>query len=81
MLEVVVEGKVARIDVRQRIRRGEHPRAEILDFVKRADLGTLIEIDLPHPAPPLIAGLESIGINPVMNKLEPDHYRVMCVKL
>jgi hypothetical protein len=81
MLEVIYEGKIAKIDVRQRILRGEHPRSEILDFVKQANPGTIIEIHLPHAAQPLVTAVESLGINPVLNKLDTDHYRLMCVKL
>jgi xanthosine utilization system XapX-like protein len=41
----------------------------------------MIEIHLPHPAPPLIAALEAIGIDCVLNELSPDHYRLLALKL
>lgn len=79
MLEVTYNGNIAMIDVRQRIMRGEHPKAEIFEFVKNANRGTIVEIHLPHAAPPLIAGLESLGFNAIVNELGPNHYRLMCV--
>jgi len=79
MLEVEYNGNIAKIDVRERILRGEHPRFEIIDYVKNAERGTVVEIHLPHPAPPLVAGLESIGVNVIINEIEADHYRLMCV--
>ena len=81
MLEVQYTGNVASIDMRERILRGEHPRGEIIQFVKEAKRGTVIEIHLPHRAQPLISGLESLGINAVVNELAPDHFRLMCVKI
>jgi hypothetical protein len=81
MLEVAYDGNIAIIDVRERIRQGEHPRHEILNFVKNANRATVVEVHLPHPAPPLVAGLESIGINAIVNKLGPNHYRLMCLKI
>lgn len=79
MLEIEQNGNVVKIDVRERILRGEHPRYEIIDFVKNAQRGTVVEIHLPHKAPPLVAGLKAIGVNAVVNEVGPDHYRIMCV--
>lgn len=79
MLEVKYSGKVVKIDLRERILRGEHPRSEVIDFVKTAKRGTVVEVHLPHQAPPLVAGLESIGVNAVLKELGPNHYRLMCV--
>jgi hypothetical protein len=79
MLEVEYSEKVAKIDLRERILRGEHPRNEVIDFVKTAKRGTVVEVHLPHQAPPLVSGLESIGVNAVLNELGPNHYRLMCV--
>ncbi|HEX7057302.1 MAG TPA: amino acid decarboxylase [Bacilli bacterium] len=81
MLEVQYKGNIAVIDVRERILKGEHPRFEIINFVKEAKKGTIIEVHLPHRAQPLVKGLEEIGINAVLNELSPNHYRLMCVKL
>ena len=81
MLEVKFSGNVAIIDVRERILKGEHPKREIIDFIKEARKGTIIEIHLPHRGEPLSAALESIGISAITNTITPDHYRLMCVKL
>jgi hypothetical protein len=79
MLEVTYNDNVAIIDVRERILRGEHPKYEILEFVKHANRGTVVEVHLPYPAPPLVSGLESIGFNAIVNEVGPDHFRLMCV--
>jgi hypothetical protein len=81
MLEVEFKGNVAIIDIRERILKGEHPKREIIEFVKEAKQGTIIEIHLPHRAEPLSAALESIGISAIINAITPEHYRMMCVKL
>jgi hypothetical protein len=76
-----IEEKRAVIDLRERIKNGEHPRKEILDFVKSAPIGTVFEIHLPHRGEPLIAGFQAIGMNVIVNELEPGHFRLMAVKL
>ncbi|MBL4953659.1 DUF2249 domain-containing protein [Neobacillus sp. OS1-32] len=76
-----MDGNRMIIDVRERIARGEHPRREILNAVKAAPLGTIFEIHLPHRAEPLIATLQSLGLNVVVNELEPMHFRLMAAKL
>lgn len=76
-----IDGKKAVIDVRERIAKGEHPRREILNFIKSAPVGTVIEIHLPHRGEPLIASLQSLGMNVIVNELEPMHFRLMAVKL
>lgn len=81
MLEVTFKGNIASIDVRERILKGEHPKREIIDFIKDAKQGTIIEIHLPHRAEPLSAALESIGISAITNAIATDHYRLRCVKL
>jgi len=81
MLSPQYNGNVATIDLRERILKGEHPKQEIIDFVKEAKPGTVIEIHLPHRAEPLSAALKSIGISATINSLGPDHFRMMCVKL
>lgn len=73
--------KRAVIDVRERIAKGEHPRREILNFIKSAPIGTIFEIHLPHRGEPLIATLQSLGMNVIVNELEPMHFRLMSVKL
>ena len=73
--------KRAVMDVRGRVAKGEHPRQEILNFIKSAPVGTIFEIHLPHRGEPLIAGLQSFGMNVIVNELEPMHFRLMAVKL
>lgn len=81
MLEVAYDGNVAKIDVRERIRKGEHPKNELMQFVRDAARGTVIEIHLPYPAPPLVAALDSIGVQAVVNELGREHFRILCVKM
>ena len=79
MFEIV--DKKAVMDIRERIAKGEHPRREILNFVKEAPIGTIFEIHLPHRGEPLIASLQSLGMNVIVNELEPMHFRLMAIKL
>lgn len=79
MFEIV--DKKAVMDIRDRIAKGEHPRREILNFVTVAPVGTLFEIHLPHRGEPLIASLQSLGMNVIVNELEPMHFRLMAIKL
>ena len=73
--------KKAVMDVRERIAKGEHPRREILNFIKSAPVGTIFEIHLPHRGEPLIGSIQSLGMNVIVNELEPMHFRHMAVKL
>ncbi|MEH7298958.1 amino acid decarboxylase [Neobacillus drentensis] len=73
--------KKAVMDVRERIAKGEHPRREILNFIKSAPVGTIFEIHLPHRGEPLIGSIQSLGMNVIVNELEPMHFRLMAVKL
>lgn len=79
MFEIV--DKKAVMDIRERVAKGEHPRREILNFIKAAPVGTIFEIHLPHRGEPLIANLQALGMNVVVNELEPMHFRLMAVKL
>lgn len=81
MIDIKVEDGRSIIDVREIINSGGHPRGEIIKFAREADSGTVIEVHLPFRAEPLIAGLESLGLNVVGNELAPNHYRLMTVKL
>jgi hypothetical protein len=76
-----IEGKRAVIDIRERVLKGEHPRREILDFVKSAPVGTVIEVHLPHRAEPLVANFQALGMNAIVNEIEPGHFRLMAIKL
>jgi hypothetical protein len=73
--------KKAVMDVRERIAKGEHPRRAILNFIKSAPVGTIFEIHLPHRGEPLIGSIQSLGMNVIVNELEPMHFRLMAVKL
>ncbi|CAH2717408.1 hypothetical protein BACCIP111895_04600 [Neobacillus rhizosphaerae] len=79
MFEIV--DKKAVMDIRERVAKGEHPRREILDFINAAPVGTIFEIHLPHRGEPLIANLQSLGLNVIVNELDPMHFRLMAVKL
>jgi hypothetical protein len=76
-----IEGKRAVMDIRERIAKGEHPRREILNFINEAPVGTIFEIHLPHRGEPLISNLQSLGMNVIVNEMEPMHFRLMAVKL
>ncbi|MEH7356024.1 amino acid decarboxylase [Neobacillus drentensis] len=76
----IVDKKVV-MDVRERVVKGEHPRREILNFLKAAPVGTIFEIHLPHRGERLIANLQSFGMNVIVNEIEPMHFRLMAVKL
>ncbi|MEH7179994.1 amino acid decarboxylase [Neobacillus vireti] len=76
-----MEGKKAVIDIRERVLKGEHPRREILNFVKTAPIGTIFEIHLPHRAEPLVATFQSLGMNAIVKEIEPGHYLLMAIKL
>jgi hypothetical protein len=73
--------KRAVMDIRERVLKGEHPRREILNFVKSAPVGTVFEIHLPHRGEPLVANFQSLGMNAIVNEIEPGHFRLMAIKL
>lgn len=81
MLNVKHEGNKAIIDVREKILAGEHPRNEILEYVQTAPEGTVFEIHLPKRAEPLVNALTSLGMNAIINEIEPGHFRIMAVKI
>jgi hypothetical protein len=81
MLNVAYNGTVAIIDLRESISRGEHPKHEILQFAREAKPGTVIEIHLPFRGEPLVAALETVGISSIVNPIDHNHYRLMCVKM
>lgn len=81
MLNFQIEEKRAILDIRERVLKGEHPRREILDFVKSSPIGTIFEIHLPHRAEPLVASFQSLGMNAIVNEIEPGHFRLMAIKL
>ncbi|MEH7115426.1 amino acid decarboxylase [Neobacillus niacini] len=81
MPNIQIENQRAVIDIRERVLKGEHPRREILNFVKSAPVGTIIEIHLPHRGEPLVANFQSLGMNAIVNEIEPGHFRLMAIKL
>jgi hypothetical protein len=76
-----MDGKKAIIDVRERVLKGEHPRKEILDYIKAAPVGTVFEIHIPHRGEPLIAGFQAMGMNVIVKEIEPGHFLLTTVKL
>jgi hypothetical protein len=76
-----IEDKKAVMDIRERIAKGEHPRRGILNFIKSAPVGTVFEIHLPHRGEPLIASLQSLGLNVIVKELEPMHFQLMAMKI
>ena len=81
MLNVEMDGKRAIMDLREQILAGEHPRNEVFEYVKKSDVGTIFEIHTPRVPKPLIKGLEDMGLNVIVDELEPDHIRVVTVKV
>ncbi|RUT35722.1 DUF2249 domain-containing protein [Paenibacillus zeisoli] len=79
MLDINYNGQIAVIDLRKNILKGEHPKSEVMEFAKKAEKGTILELHLPHAAQPLAAALEGIGYPAVTHQLGPDHFRMMCV--
>jgi hypothetical protein len=80
MINVQWEANKAIIDARELIKQGIHPRAQILDFIKEAETGTVIEIHLPLPGQPLVAAVEQMGLNAIVNEIEPEHFRILVLK-
>jgi hypothetical protein len=81
MSSIQIENQKAVIDIRERVLKGEHPRRKIINFVKSAPVGTIFEIHLPHRGEPLIATFQSLGMNAIVNEIEPGHFRLMAIKL
>lgn len=75
-----MDGKRAIIDLRQIILDGQHPRFEVFEYVKKADVGTTFEIHTPRVPKPLIKGLEDLGLNVTLDEIEADHIRIFTVK-
>jgi hypothetical protein len=82
MIEVQHDGQRAIIDVREIVKKGQHPKGEIFKYIKEeAPIGTIIEIHVPHRAEPLVAGLKSFGLNVTINELAMDHFLIRTFKL
>jgi hypothetical protein len=52
-----------------------------MNFIKAAPVGMIFEIHLPHRAEPLVASFQSLGMNAIVNEIEPGHFRLMAIKL
>jgi hypothetical protein len=81
MLDVKQEGIRMIIDVREMIKTGMHPKREILETIQNAAKGTVFEIHLPHAAQPLVAAIEQLGLDCVINELGPGHFRLLSLKM
>jgi hypothetical protein len=79
-LPVKFEGSRAIIDARDLIKQGIHPRGQIIEFIKEAEVGTIIEVHLPLPGQPLVAAVEQLGLNVVVNEIAPEHFRLLILK-
>lgn len=80
MLPVQMDGQRAIIDLREAILEGQHPRFEVFEYVKKAEVGTIFEIHTPRIPKPLIKGLEDFGLHVIVDKIDTDHIRVVTVK-
>lgn len=80
-LQIERDGAQLTIDARDAIRKGFHPRHEILKLVDEAPSGTLCEIHVPHRTAPLIAALEGLGLNVAVSEVEPGHWRLRVIKI
>lgn len=80
LINVHMDGKRAIIDLRQIILDGQHPRFEVFEYVKKADVGTTFEIHTPRVPKPLIKGLEDLGLPVIVDEIEASHIRVITVK-
>lgn len=69
------------IDARDAIRKGFHPRFEILKLVDEAPKGMLCEVHVPHRTAPLIAALEGLGLHVATSEVEPGHWRLRVIKI
>ncbi len=81
MLQVKQEGVRMIIDVREMVKKGMHPRKEIMETISQAAQGTVFEIHLPHPGQPLVSSLKQLGLDCVVNQLGPGHFRILSLKM
>lgn len=81
MYDIVIDGKRQIIDLREAIKNGAHPRHEMFEIIKAAEVGTILEIYTPRRPVPLIRGFEDLGLNVVVDELAPDKIRVITVKM
>lgn len=81
MLEMKQDGVRMVIDIRELVKKGMHPKREILETIQTAEKGTIFEIHLPHAAQPLVAAIESLGQDCVVNQLGPGHFRLLTLKM
>jgi uncharacterized protein (DUF2249 family) len=75
-----IDGNHILIDVRDIIRKGMHPRGEILQVVREARTGSVIEIHVPHRTQPLIKAIEDMGLKVAVTEVEPGDFRILTAK-
>lgn len=81
MFDVKIDGKRSIIDLREIILNGGHPRRKVFQYITNAEVGTILELHTPRYPKPLVKGLEDLGLKVIVDEIEPDHVRVITVKL
>lgn len=81
MYDIQIDGKRQVIDLREAIKNGAHPRHDMFELIKAAEVGTILEIYTPRRPVPLIRGFEDLGLNVIVDELEPGKVRVITVKM
>ncbi len=81
LLEIEREESRLSVDARNAIRKGFHPRHEIVKLVEEAPTGTICEIHVPHRTGPLIDALQGGGRHVAVSEIEPGHWRLRVLKL
>ncbi len=81
VLEIKREESLLSIDACNAIRKGIHPRQEILTLIQEAPSGTLCEVFVPHRTGPLISALESLGMNVAITEIAHGIWRMRMMKM
>ena len=81
LLKIQHEDVLLSIDAREALRKGYHPRQDILALIQEAPSGTICEIHVPHHTGPLIAALEALGMNVAIAEVEHGHWRLRVLKM
>lgn len=77
MLNVVMEGTKAIIDVRENVLRGEHPKNEVVGFVQANPDVTVFEIHMPLRGEPMVVLLQSLGLKAFIEEIGSEHFRIV----
>ncbi len=80
-LEIKREESLLSIDACNAIRKGIHPRQEILALIQEVSAGTLCEIYVPHRTGPLISALEGLGLNVAIAEVSHGVWRLRMMKM